>query len=146
MGLLDSLLGSLTGNSHPAGKESQLVEILSALVAQNGGIQGLMSKFSQRGLGDAFSSWVGTGKNEGISPAQIQSALGHDQVGGLASRLGTNSEEVSGFLATYLPQIIDKLTPSGQVPAGEESSQGLAALLPTLLKSLGNQGGGVQNS
>ncbi len=139
MGLLDSLLGGLAGDLKTTGEQSPLVETLSALVAQNGGLPGLLSKFSQSGLGDAFSSWVGTGKNAGISPAQIINALGHDQVHNVAAKLGTNAEDASGFLATYLPQIIDRLTPSGQVPAGSENSQGLAALLPTLLKSLGEQ-------
>lgn len=45
--------------------------------------------------------------------------------------------QVSGFLADNLPKIIDKLTPSGQVQAGNDSSDGIAALLPSLLSSLG---------
>jgi uncharacterized protein YidB (DUF937 family) len=137
MGLLDTLLGTLAGKSDAAGGSDPLGGALSALMTQNGGLQGLMSKFSQGGLGDIFSSWVGMGDNKAVSPAQIQSVLGSDQIQGLATQLGIDPAKASGFLADYLPKIIDKLTPSGQVDAGADHSQGLAALLPSLLGSMG---------
>ncbi|MEO8351405.1 MAG: YidB family protein [Chthoniobacteraceae bacterium] len=139
MGLLDSLLGGSAGNSDKSRDLSPLVAVLGTLLAQNGGLQGLMQKFSQSGRGDAFASWVGQGQNQGLSPSQVRSALGHEQLNHVATQLGTSTEDASGFLATYLPKIIDQLTPSGQVPAGEENPQGLAAMLPSLLNSLGEQ-------
>jgi hypothetical protein len=42
-------------------------------------------------------------------------------------------------LAEYLPKIVDKLTPAGKVDPGTDDQQGLAALLPSLLKSLQGQ-------
>jgi uncharacterized protein YidB (DUF937 family) len=34
----------------------------------------------------------------------------------MAEKLGTSKEEVSGGLASLLPQLVDKLTPNGSVP------------------------------
>ncbi|MEY3898597.1 MAG: hypothetical protein RLZZ214_4119, partial [Verrucomicrobiota bacterium] len=131
-------LSALSGKSDSAdGAANPLGAALNSLLAQNGGIQGLMSKFSQGGLGDVFSSWVGMGDNKSISPDQISSLLGSQQLQGLASSLGVDASQASGFLADYLPKIVDKLTPSGQVDPDADSSQGLAALLPSLLASLG---------
>jgi uncharacterized protein YidB (DUF937 family) len=96
-----------------------------------------MAKFSQGGLGDIFSSWVGLGENKSISPDQINSLLGSDQIGSIAKGLGIDPALASGFLADHLPKIIDKLTPSGQVEAGADDAKGLASLLPSLLASLG---------
>lgn len=137
MGLLDTILGALAGKSSTAGGSDLLGSALSALLTQNGGLQGLMSKFIQSGQGDAFASWVGMGENKSVSPDQVQQALGSEQVQALAAKLGVDPAHASSFLAEYLPKIVDKLTPAGQVTAGADHSQGLAALLPSLLSSLG---------
>lgn len=139
MGLLDSLIATLTGHSatEEGAAQHPLGAALSSLLAQNGGIQGLMSKFSQGGLGEVFSSWVGLGENQSVSPDQISRVLGPEQVNSLASSLGVDSAQASGFLADYLPKIIDKLTPKGEVDAGADASSSLAELLPSLLSGIG---------
>lgn len=142
MGLFDSILSAITGNSgnaegHPIG------DALQSLLAQNGGIQGLMNKFSQGGLGDVFSSWIGMGENKSISADQIQGLLGSEQLQGLASKLGVDPSQASGFLADYLPKIVDKMTPSGQLDPNADTSAGLASLLPSLLSSFGGGDSGT---
>ena len=136
MGLFDSILSAFSGKSDSA-DANPLGAALASLLEKNGGIQGLMAKFSQGGLGDIFSSWVGLGENKSISPDQINSLLGSDQIGSIAKGLGIDPALASGFLADHLPKIIDKLTPSGQVEAGADDAKGLASLLPSLLASLG---------
>jgi uncharacterized protein YidB (DUF937 family) len=136
MGLFDSILSAFSGKSNSA-DANPLGAALASLLEKNGGIQGLMAKFSQGGLGDVFSSWVGLGENKSISPDQINSLLGSDQIGSIAKGLGIDPALASGFLADHLPKIIDKLTPSGQVEAGADDAKGLASLLPSLLASLG---------
>jgi uncharacterized protein YidB (DUF937 family) len=56
MGLLDSILGAMSGKTDSSGGASQLIGILGGLLAQSGGLQGLANKFSQSGQGDTFSS------------------------------------------------------------------------------------------
>ncbi len=104
----------------------------------------MAGKFSQSGQGDAFSSWVGMGENQPVSGDQIQKALGSDQISALAARIGVDPALASSFLAEYLPKIIDKLTPAGKVDPTADHQQGLAALLPSLLQSLGGKPGGDQ--
>src|SRR5919198_3397028 len=141
MGLLDSILGAVSGKGDRSGKAAPLIGILSGLLTQCGGLQGLASKFSQSGQGDAFSSWVGLGENQSISSNQIQEALGSDQVRAIAARMGVDPAMASNFLAEYLPKIIDKLTPAGKIDPGADPQQGLAALLPSLLQSLSGKSG-----
>jgi hypothetical protein len=52
----------------------------------------------------------------------------------------------SNFLAEYLPKIVDKLTPAGKIDPGADPQQGLTALLPSLLQSLGGRSGGDQSA
>ena len=139
MGLFDSLLGAVSGQSGASGEANPLMGIVGGLLAQSGGLQGLANKFAQSGQGNAFQSWVGMGENEAISSNQIQNALGSEQVNALAAKMGIDPAQASGFLAEYLPKIVDKLTPAGKIDPTADHQQGLAALLPSLLQSLGGQ-------
>ena len=58
MGLLDSVLGAVSGKTDSGGANA-LVGVLGGLLQQSGGLQGLASKFSQGGCGNVFASWVG---------------------------------------------------------------------------------------
>jgi len=136
MGLLDSILGAMSGKSDAAGQAAPLIGVLSGLLAQSGGLQGLANKFSQSGQGDTFSSWVGMGENQSISSNQIQNVLGSEQVKARAAKMGVDPAQASHFLAEYLPKIVDKLTPEGKVDPNADHQQGLAGLLPSLLQSL----------
>lgn len=137
MGMLDSLLGSLTGKPEEAGgQQDPLAGALGSMLAQNGGLDGLMNKFSQGGLGDVFSSWVGMGQNKPVNASQVQSVLGSEQINALATKLGIDPAKVSSLLAQYLPKIVDKLTPAGKVEPGSDQQGGLASLLPSLISSL----------
>lgn len=144
MGLLDSILSAVSGKGDTSGNAAPLIGILSGLLTQSGGLQGLASKFSQNGQGNAFASWVGMGENQSVSSNQIQQALGSDQIRGLADRLGVDPAMASNFLAEYLPKIVDKLTPAGKIDPAANHQDGLAALLPSLLQSLGGKPGSDQ--
>jgi uncharacterized protein YidB (DUF937 family) len=146
MGLLDSILGAASGKSGASGQPNPLIGIVSGLLAQSGGLQGLASKFSQSGQGNAFQSWVGMDENQPVSSNQIQNALGSEQVNAIATRMGVDPGIVSTFLAEYLPKIVDKLTPAGKIDPTADHQQGLAAFLPSLLQSLGGQSSGDQSA
>ena len=106
----------------------------------------MANKFAQSGQGNAFQSWVGVGENQAISSNQIQNALGSDQVNALAAKMGIDPAQASNFLAEYLPKIVDKLTPAGKIDPTADHQQGLTALLPSLLQSLGGQSSGEQSA
>ena len=146
MGLLDSILAAASGKTGATGEANPLMGIISGLLAQSGGLQGLANKFSQSGQGNAFQSWVGMGENEAVSSGQIQNALGSEQVNAMASRMGVDPAMASNFLAEYLPKIVDKLTPAGKIDPTADHQQGLAALLPSLLQSLTGQSSSDQSA
>jgi uncharacterized protein YidB (DUF937 family) len=139
MGLLDSILGAVSGKGDADGGANALVGVLGGLLAQSGGLQGLANKFSQAGQGGAFSSWVGMGDNQPISSNQIQNVLGSEQLKALAAKMGVDPTQASQFLAEYLPKVVDKLTPEGKVDPTADHQQGLANMLPALLQSFGGK-------
>ena len=134
MGLLDSVLGSLSQGGTGAGGNPLLDTVLSMVNnPDTGGLAGLLQKFQQSGLGNVADSWVSTGKNLPISPDQLQNALGSGELGSLAEKLGMSTGDVSSQLADLLPGVVDKLTPNGQVP----DMGSLGDLLGSLTKRLG---------
>ncbi len=128
MGLLDSLLGSVMGGS-PQGQSPLLLAALQ-LIQQNGGLPGIISKFQQGGYGGHADSWVGTGANVPINGSQLQEVLGSGTIGQIAQQLGLSHGDASSGLAQVLPQLIDKMTPAGQVTSdhGDMLQQAMAAL------------------
>jgi uncharacterized protein YidB (DUF937 family) len=100
MGLFDSILGAASGKSDASGQANPLMGMISGLLAQSGGLQGLASKFAQSGQENAFQSWVGMGENQSISSNQIQNALGSEQINAIATRMGVDPAVASTFLST----------------------------------------------
>ena len=134
MGLLDSVIGALGGGGQAGGGgQSALLNIVMGMLAnRSGGQQGgvgtgggtggglgdLMAKFQQGGMGDVMSSWIGSGQNMPISGDQLSNVLGPDMLDKIASQLGISHGEAAGQLSQVLPQVVDKLTPNGQMPEG----------------------------
>jgi len=119
MGLLDSVVGALAGGQ--GGGNSGLVDVVMQLINnQPGGLGGLVQSFQQGGLGEVVNSWVSTGQNLPVSAEQLQAVLGGGQLQNIAAQLGVSPEQASGSLAELLPQVVDKLTPDGQLPQGGE--------------------------
>ena len=115
MALFDSLSGLLSG-----GAEGGAGGALQALLQQQGGLSGLLEQFQQGGLGELVSSWVGQGGNLPVSAEQIQQVLGSEQLSGLAEKFGLEQGQLSQLVAEHLPGLVDKLTPNGQLPQGED--------------------------
>lgn len=109
--LLDTAMSSLGGGD---GQQNQAMKLVMHLVQQNGGnIGGLLSQLQQGGLGDVLQSWIGSNNNESVSAGAIENALG-GHLGQAAQAVGIDTQQASGLLAQYLPQIIDTITPNGQ--------------------------------
>jgi hypothetical protein len=70
------------------------------------------------GLGDEVDSWVSTGTNAEVEPDRLATALGPDTVQKLSAGSGLDVKQLLPLLAMFLPQIINALTPNGQVPSG----------------------------
>ena len=139
MGLLDSVIGSLMGGgASGGGGGSPMGSVLMGLLggqggqaqggqAQGGQAQGgqgmmggglgsLMGSFEQAGLGHLAQSWVGNGPNQPVSPDQLQSVFGQQQVQSMASQSGMAPGDFLSQLSQHLPQAVHGMTPDGRLP------------------------------
>jgi len=123
MGLLDQVVGAL-GGMQGGGQGGGQAELINAVIGmlgqggQGGGLAELVGKFQRGGLGDVVSSWISTGQNLPISAEQLHSVLGQDTLDGLAQKTGMARGDLASQLSQLLPQVIDGLTPNGQLPHG----------------------------
>ena len=110
MGLFDEVVGSLLQG------DSGKYQAILTWVNEQGGVQALLEKLQNGGLGDIASSWISNQQsNQPISGDQVESALGTSAVSDLGQKLGVDTGSASSMLADYLPKIIDALSTQGEV-------------------------------
>jgi uncharacterized protein YidB (DUF937 family) len=83
----------------------------------SGGLNDLLKQMQQGGHGETVNSWVGKGPNRPITPTDLGSALGADQINTLVGESGLSRDELLEGLSHFLPQVVDHLTPEGEVPS-----------------------------
>jgi uncharacterized protein YidB (DUF937 family) len=114
-GILGSILGAL---GQQDGRPSALTGVLQQVLTQNGGgLNALLSRFQDAGLGTQAQSWVSTGQNQPISPEHIDQVFSQDEISGWATQAGTTPDKMREVLAEALPHAVNHVTPNGQVPA-----------------------------
>lgn len=142
MGLLDNMLGAATQSlgRQPGVGGQDWAALISGLLANGslqGGLSGLLQQLQAGGLGDQVQSWISTGANQPVSADQLGGALGGagGLLGQLAQQAGVSPAEAGDQLSQWLPQIVDRLTPNGQLPAnlGAGGLGDLAGMLGGLL-------------
>ncbi len=129
MNLMDNVLGAAQGLGSDTGQSPLLGHVLELVSSGGlGGLTGLIQKFKDNGMGDLVTSWIGTGANLPVSPAQIEKVLGAQQVQQLVTKSGLPTADVLGQLTRMLPDLINKLSPNGSLPMGGLLEQGIGLL------------------
>jgi uncharacterized protein YidB (DUF937 family) len=108
-----------TGQSGPGGLLGQVRDSLGSTGVGGllgGGLAELVDRFKHSGQGDTVDSWVATGPNKQIAPAQVEQAIGPDVLDTLSKQTGLSREEILARLSRELPNAVDKYTPEGRLP------------------------------
>jgi len=118
VGLFDSVKGMLGGKLPSSGDKilDAVMKLLQKGGGSLGGFGGLLSKLQSSGIADKVGSWVGTGKNDAVTPDEVEGALGADAVKEVAATAGVSQDEAKSGLANILPKLIDQVTPGGKLP------------------------------
>ncbi|MBM4263572.1 MAG: DUF937 domain-containing protein [Deltaproteobacteria bacterium] len=133
---LSAILGGLMGgNTGGGGGGNMLLQLALSMLQQNGGLDGVLGKFRQGGMSAQADSWVSTGQNMPISPNQLEQIFGSGAISDIASKLGMSQRDAGSAMSQVLPELINQLTPQGQVTGESNSSIGDA--LNSLARSLG---------
>lgn len=106
--------GGLAGGL--AGGQGALMAVVMAVLQSQGGLAGLLQKFQASGLGDVAQSWISQGQNQPVSGEQLHKVLDPETVAQVSQHLGMSPTDAMSQLSKYLPQVVDMLSPNGQVP------------------------------
>jgi uncharacterized protein YidB (DUF937 family) len=129
--------GGLFGGTRSAGRP-QLYTLLATgvltyLASHPQALHNLLGRFQSSGLGHKVDSWVGTGPNDSIHPHEVEAALGPDGLDRIAHEAGVKRDEARDGLTQVIPNVVDKLTPHGEVPPPSILQQGISFLRNSLM-------------
>jgi uncharacterized protein YidB (DUF937 family) len=112
-GGLGDLLGSLLGGTSGGGQ---------------GGLGDLLGQLQRVGYGEQADSWVGRGQNQPLPANAIEQIFGRGGLSEIARRAGLSETDTSRGLSQLLPEVVDRVTPEGQVPEADTLLASVQAL------------------
>ena len=113
-------MGGVPAGTRPSMNRTALLVMLLPLamrwVQRNGGMGAVLEKFRQKGMDRQAQSWMSTGDNQPIDGPSVEQVVGPEELQQMAQRLGVPQEQVVQALAQIMPEMVDKMTPEGQLP------------------------------
>jgi uncharacterized protein YidB (DUF937 family) len=125
MALLPIVLGMLSNRGHrnAPGGGGGLSDVLGQVLGRGaggggaaGGLGGLLEQLQRSGFGEQANSWVARGENKPISPDAMTQIFGQDGLEQISRQAGISQDEASRGLSQLLPEVVDRMTPDGDVP------------------------------
>ncbi|VEG13368.1 YidB family protein [Moraxella cuniculi] len=145
-GDLGSVLGSVLGQSRGGVAKSSgginkgallvaLLPVVLTFIQKNGGLSGILGKFSNSGLENKAQSWVNIDtNNDGIDAGDVARLFGNEQIQQVCEQTGATHGEVCQGIAELLPQVVNDLTPEGDLSNEQQANDEIAEIL-TKMKS-----------
>ena len=130
------VVGVINHRSRPVyGVNHQLVSAIINTLADRhvGGLEGLIDRFVEEGLGEVINSWISPLENQPVSDAQIRQVLGRKVLGEIAWQAQISKKEAPSQVAALLPRLIDELTPTGRIPPGIRIEKRIRSLRHSLM-------------
>ena len=84
-------------------------------------LSSIAQKFRESGLDEQVSSWISKGQNLPVVGEQIERALGNDAVANIANKLGITQAQAKDEIAEAVPEVVDEMTPDGQIPPAQRT-------------------------
>jgi uncharacterized protein YidB (DUF937 family) len=98
-----------------------------------GGLGAILEGLQRAGFGEQARSWVGSGENQPIPPGALEQVFGQGGLAEIARRAGLSVDDASRGLAQLMPEVVNHVTPQGNLPNGDE----LLASVDALARRLG---------
>jgi uncharacterized protein YidB (DUF937 family) len=133
MALMPVVLGMLANRgsqrSFAAGAGGGIGDVLGQVLGggtrslgASSGLGGLLEQLQRAGFGEQADSWVGRGANQPISPDAMTQIFGQDGLEQISRQAGLSQDEASRGLSQLLPEVVDRMTPEGEVPDADALS------------------------
>ena len=94
-----------------------LLPLAMRWVQNNGGMGAVLKRFQAQGYGKQARSWIAPGDNQPLDEAAVEQVVGQADIAQMAERLGVPPEDVKQAFAEIMPEMVDQLSPQGELPA-----------------------------
>ena len=139
--ILGAVLGGQTTRGGFGGK-GMLVAFLMPMVLswikRNGGLSGALSKITGMGYENQARSWMSNQEvNDNLDPNEITRLFDESEIQQVAAHTGANEMEVRQGLAELLPEVMNQLTPNGNLENEPEANEEIDQIINQLSNRLG---------
>lgn len=144
-GGLGDILGGVLGGQRTRGSfggKGMLVAALMPMVLswiqRNGGLSGALSKITGMGYDKQARSWMSNHElNDNLDPNDVSRLFDESEIQQVAAHTGANNSEVRQGLAELLPEVVNQLTPHGNLDNETEANQEIDQIVSQLSSRLG---------
>jgi len=145
-GGLGDILGGVLGGQKTSsgfGGKGMLVAALMPMVLswikRNGGLSGALSKITGMGYEGQARSWMSNNEaNDNLDPNEINRLFDEKEIQQVAAHTGANETEVKQGLAELLPEVMNQLTPNGNLDNESEANEEIDQIISQLSNRLGS--------
>lgn len=138
--ILGSVLGGQRNKSGFGGKGmlvAALLPIVLSWIQRNGGIGGALSKITGMGYDKQARSWMSSDElNDNLDPNEVSRLFDDKEIQQVATHTGANDMEVRQGLAELLPEVMNQLTPRGNLDNEAEANQEIDTIISQLSSRL----------
>ena len=139
--ILGSVLGGQTTRGGFGGKGmliAALMPMVLSWIKRNGGLSGALSKITGMGYEKQARSWLSTNElNDNLDPNDIIRLFDDSEIQQVAAHTGANEIEVRQGLAELLPEVMNQLTPNGNLDNEPEANEEIDQIISQLSSRLG---------
>lgn len=149
-GGLGDILGSVLGGQAMGGQTRKsgfggkgmliaaLMPMVLSWIKRNGGLSGALSKITGMGYENQARSWMSNQQdNDNLDPNDISQLFDDNEIQQVAAHTGANDVEVRQGLAELLPEVMNQLTPSGNLDNESEANEEIDQIINQLSSRLG---------
>ncbi|PWK09475.1 uncharacterized protein YidB (DUF937 family) [Psychrobacter immobilis] len=149
-GGLGDILGSVLGGQAMGGQTRKsgfggkgmliaaLMPMVLSWIKRNGGLSGALSKITGMGYENQARSWMSNQQdNDNLDPNDISQLFDENEIQQVAAHTGANDVEVRQGLAELLPEVMNQLTPSGNLDNESEANEEIDQIINQLSSRLG---------
>lgn len=133
--------GSQTSRSGFGGKGmliAALMPMVLSWIKRNGGLSGALSKITGMGYDNQARSWMSNQEaNDNLDPNEIHNLFDESEIQQVAAHTGANEMEVRQGLAELLPEVMNQLTPNGNLDNEPEANEEIDQIMNQLSSRLG---------
>ena len=115
-----------------------LMPMVLSWIKRNGGLSGALSKITGMGYENQARSWMSNQEvNDNLDPNEITRLFDESEIQQVAAHTGANEMEVRQGLAELLPEVMNQLTPNGNLENEPEANEEIDQIITQLSNRLG---------